>query len=80
MSRLYNNSSLLITDYSSIAFDFMFLDTPVIFYKFDADVNYPDEDDNITGVLEIALDIKESPKIGARLYEIYAPGKIRWRS
>lgn len=39
-----------------------------------------DEDDNITGVLEIALDIKESPKIGARLYEIYAPGKIRWRS
>lgn len=39
-----------------------------------------DEDDNITGVLEIALDIKESPKIGARLYEIYAPEKIRWRS
>ena len=39
-----------------------------------------DEDDNITGVLEIALDIKESPKIGARLYEIYSPGKIRWRS
>ncbi len=39
-----------------------------------------DEDDNITGVLEIALDIKESPKISARLMEIYAPEKIRWRS
>lgn len=39
-----------------------------------------DEDDNITGVLEIALDITESPKISARLYEIYAPEKIRWRS
>ena len=39
-----------------------------------------DDDNNITGVLEITLDIKESPKIASRLYEIYAPEKIRWRS
>ena len=39
-----------------------------------------DDDDKITGVLEIALDIRESQKISERLYEIYAPEKIRWRS
>lgn len=29
------NSSLLITDYSSVAWDFLFLDRPVLFYQFD---------------------------------------------
>lgn len=38
-----------------------------------------DEEGRITGVLEIALDIKESPAISARLSEIYAPKKITWR-
>ena len=46
ISSFIGITDLLITDYSSIAFDFMFLDIPVIFYKFDADVTYPDDDDN----------------------------------
>lgn len=56
ISNFIGMTDLLITDYSSIAFDFMFLDTPVIFYKFDADVNYPDEDDNINLKLAIQKD------------------------
>lgn len=32
------NSSLLITDYSSVAWDFLFIDKPTIFYQFDLDV------------------------------------------
>ncbi len=38
-----------------------------------------DEEGLIAGVREIALDIKKSPLIGARLEEIYAPEKITWR-
>ena len=40
-------SDLVITDYSSLAFDFMFLDIPTIFYRFDDDVKYPDKRDRI---------------------------------
>lgn len=38
------------------------------------------EEGLINGVCEIALDIKESPAIEARLDEIYAPQKITWRA
>lgn len=53
--------------------------------EFDTDINADvavstDENGAITGVLEIALDIKETPNIAARLSEIYAPQKITWRS
>ncbi|PJG58403.1 CDP-glycerol glycerophosphotransferase family protein [Aeromonas cavernicola] len=34
-SELISNTSLLITDYSSIAFDMAVLETPVIYYQFD---------------------------------------------
>ncbi len=34
------STDLLITDHSSICFDFMYLDIPVIFYRFDVD--HPD--------------------------------------
>lgn len=32
---LLKNSAMMITDYSSVAFDFSFLDKPVIYYQFD---------------------------------------------
>lgn len=46
ISSAIKESDLCITDYSSIVFDFMYMDIPVIFYRFDADVAYPDERDN----------------------------------
>jgi len=33
--KLFNESSLLITDYSSVAFDFAYMKKPVIYYQFD---------------------------------------------
>ncbi|WP_339300355.1 CDP-glycerol glycerophosphotransferase family protein [Paenibacillus sp. FSL K6-2441] len=33
--KLFNESSILITDYSSVAFDFAYLKKPVIYYQFD---------------------------------------------
>lgn len=46
ISDAIKESDLCITDYSSIIFDFMYLDIPVIFYRFDDDIKYPDERDN----------------------------------
>ena len=40
---LFNNSSLLITDYSSIAFDFSYLKKPVIYYQYSNDYHYDAE-------------------------------------
>ncbi|MDR2901954.1 MAG: CDP-glycerol:glycerophosphate glycerophosphotransferase [Lactobacillales bacterium] len=45
ISSHIKTSDLLITDYSSICFDFMFLDIPVIFYRFDIDNMQLDEID-----------------------------------
>ncbi len=39
ISEQIPKTSLFITDFSSIAFDFMYLDIPVIFYRFDADLD-----------------------------------------
>ena len=47
ISKIIGTTDLLITDYSSIMFDFMFLDIPAIFYRFDNDVRYPDKRDRI---------------------------------
>lgn len=46
ISQAIKESDLCITDYSSIFFDFMYLNIPVIFYRFDTDIIYPDERDN----------------------------------
>ncbi|MDT8303274.1 MAG: CDP-glycerol glycerophosphotransferase family protein, partial [Sedimentisphaerales bacterium] len=37
IQKLINESSLLITDYSSVSWDFFYLCKPVIFYQFDFD-------------------------------------------
>ena len=37
VQTLIKDSKLMITDYSSVAFDFSFLDKPVIYYQFDKD-------------------------------------------
>ena len=51
ISDMIKKTDLFITDYSSVVFDFMFLDIPVIFYKFDTDVVYPEDSDNQNIVL-----------------------------
>lgn len=48
ISKMISKTDLLITDYSSICFDFMYLDIPVIFYRFDSDVHYSNSLDNET--------------------------------
>ena len=40
--ELFNKSSLLITDYSSVAFDFAYLKKPVLYYQYADEYNYDD--------------------------------------
>lgn len=44
LSEIKNKASLLITDYSSMAFDFMVKDKPVLFYRIDQDELCLDEE------------------------------------
>lgn len=37
---LFNNGSLLITDYSSVAFDFAYLHKPVVYYQYAGDYHF----------------------------------------
>jgi len=37
---LFNNSSLLITDYSSVAFDFAYIKKPVLYYQYSDDYHF----------------------------------------
>lgn len=46
VSQFIKTADLLITDYSSICFDFMYQNVPVIFYRFDTQTNYADSRDN----------------------------------
>ena len=38
--ELFNNSSLLITDYSSLSFDFAYLKKPIIYYQYSNDYHF----------------------------------------
>ena len=38
--ELFNNSSLLITDYSSVAFDFSYIKKPILYYQYAKDYNF----------------------------------------
>lgn len=39
-NELFNESKLLITDYSSVAFDFAYLKKPIIYYQYSDDYNF----------------------------------------
>ncbi|MBQ6511118.1 CDP-glycerol glycerophosphotransferase family protein [Methanobrevibacter sp.] len=39
-SEIFNHSSILITDYSSVAFDFAYLEKPVIYYQYSKDYHF----------------------------------------
>ncbi len=55
--KAFNEGSVLVTDYSSLVFDFAYLKKPVVYYKFDADDFYSQQiyseadffDDDIDG-------------------------------
>jgi CDP-glycerol glycerophosphotransferase (TagB/SpsB family) len=57
---LFNNGSVLITDYSSVAFDFAYLYKPVIYYQYGGDYHFDTEnsffDYETMGLGEIAKD------------------------
>ena len=38
--QLFNNSSILITDYSSVAFDFAYIKKPVLYYQYGEDYHF----------------------------------------
>ena len=38
--KLFKNSDLMITDYSSVAFDFAYMEKPVIYYQYGKDYNF----------------------------------------
>ncbi|MGE7121268.1 CDP-glycerol glycerophosphotransferase family protein [Peribacillus sp. NPDC046944] len=62
VQRLIKESSIMITDYSSVAFDFSFLHKPVIYYQFDRDrfigrrPSHLDLDNDLPGEISNELD------------------------
>lgn len=47
ISSMVKEADMCITDFSSISFDFLYRDVPVIFYCFDTDIDYPNVNDRI---------------------------------
>ncbi|MBQ8635888.1 CDP-glycerol glycerophosphotransferase family protein [bacterium] len=52
ISNYIKSTSLLITDYSSVCWDYFYQNKPVIFYRFDSNSSYFDESD-IANVIEL---------------------------
>ncbi|MCD9067386.1 CDP-glycerol glycerophosphotransferase family protein [Staphylococcus pasteuri] len=84
VQKLIKESKLMITDYSSVAFDFSFLEKPVIYYQFDRDrflgiqPSHIDIENELPGIivnsqtdLEVQLDkiIKNNYKINNKIKE-----------
>ena len=63
ISQIIGQTDLMITDYSSIMFDFMFLDIPVISYRFDADYPFLSEKDK--------LDAASAKSHDSELYNVF---------
>lgn len=58
---LFNNSSLLITDYSSVAFDFAYIKKPVLYYQYGDDYHFDETffDYETMGFGEVIKDIDD---------------------
>ena len=55
VSKAIRTSSMLITDYSSVFWDFIYMDKPVVFYRFDKDdmsLNQVDQEATISAMQE----------------------------
>ncbi|EAH8205723.1 capsular biosynthesis protein [Campylobacter coli] len=63
LSEIKNKASLLITDYSSMAFDFMVKDKPVLFYRIDQDELCLDE--------ESRENSKYSEELNEQIYNVF---------
>jgi len=59
--ELFNNSSILITDYSSVAFDFAYIKKPVLYYQYSDDYHFEETffDYETMGFGEVINDINE---------------------
>lgn len=86
-SRIFAESNMIVTDYSSVAFDFAYLEKPVIYAQFDADEFFAgghvsqrgyfdyerDGFGEVTHTLDSTVDtIIEYMKTGCKLKDIYA--------
>ena len=78
--ELFKDSDLLITDYSSIAFDFSYMKKPIIYYQHDNDYNFKEGyfkyktmgfGDVITDENKLIAKIEEYLKNDCKMEEIY---------
>ena len=78
--ELFKDSELLITDYSSIAFDFSYMKKPIIYYQHDNDYNFKEGyfkyktmgfGDVITDENKLIAKIEEYLKNDCKMEEIY---------
>ena len=78
--ELFKDSDLLITDYSSIAFDFSYMKKPIIYYQHDDDYNFKEGyfkyktmgfGDVITDENKLIAKIEEYLKNDCKMEEIY---------
>lgn len=58
ISSAIQRSSILISDYSSVVWDYMCVDKPFVFYRFDKDELYLDEIDQLANIDAISEDEK----------------------
>ena len=79
--ELFKDSDLLITDYSSIAFDFSYMKKPIIYYQHDDDYNFKEGyfkyktmgfGEVITDENKLIAKIEEYLKNDCKMEEIYA--------
>ena len=52
VSEMVREADMCITDFSSIGFDFLYRNVPVIYYCFDADIVYPNKNDDIKRIAD----------------------------
>lgn len=89
VQKLLKQSALLITDFSSVGFDFSFLDKPVIYYQFDRDQfigswgSHLDLDNDLPGPVQsssesLLAEVRERIDAGYEMQPVYKSRAARF--